>query len=1051
MATSVAGRPAQTGIRSPETITVYDGDGHTMAEGISGVDVQAPMIGREKELRFLEDHLDTAAKGKGSLVLVSGEAGIGKTRLVEELKSVASARGFLVLSAYGLYESLTPFMPFREALRAGGLDQLFAEDAPRIESMYLVANSGLLVMAARREEAPLDSDLFASMLATVERFVQDSLSKLGGGEKDGGMLTRLDYGGHSILLERGPSVHLVAVVDGRENEFLIRDLHEAIAQVHETHGRALEAWDGDEERVRGIDEPLKPLLARYDGVRYGESNPQGRRNLLFENVCLGLARQAETNPILLCVEDLQWADPSTLALMQYVARNTRKCAMCIVGTYRPEDLSAGEGRPHPLVDATQRMEREGLFETLELQRLPVSDTAKALISLLRGGEVSEELVRRIHESTEGNPLFLVELVKLMLEEGLLQRDSGGWSARGKFHEIDIPRRVQAIIQRRLGRLGNAERQALDVAAINGEEFSLEVVATALGRDPIALQSTLRALEQRHRLIRTREGRYRFDHVKIKDSLCEDMSPEFRLRCHGLVAAAMEAHYQDRLDDVAGEIAFHYLGSKDRAKALPYLRRAADRAAKQYANAEAIRFYTEALELDLDGTTRIELLDALGALYELTGRFGEALVCHNRALGLSSAPEKRAESLAKIGRLLVKKGELEESVKACTTALALVKGDETVEAALVLSSLGIARWRLGEYEQALVSHRKSLEISERIGDQRGIAVSLGNLGNVHIDRGEYEQALVSHRKSLEISERIGLQRGIGLGLNSLGIVHRARGEYEQAMTSFRTVLEVAERVGDHGMIGIALNNLGVVHFARGEYEQAMTSFRKGLEVAERIGDQHDVSLVLNSLGNVHEARGEYEQAMISFRKGLEVAERIGDQLGMAMNLVGHGRLHEQLGDLAAANDSAQRGLQVADGIGSHEAKLEAQLLLSEVQLKMGDLEKARDVCSLAFSASTHAGVRARLTESRRILGMIEREREGWAESTKTFEESVRTAKELGIPLTEGTSRYEFGLMWKQKGDRGRAVEQLSAAVGIFERIGAAKWLERAQEALRDVGG
>jgi len=102
MATSVAGRPAQTGIRSPETITVYDGDGHTMAEGISGVDVQAPMIGREKELRFLEDHLDTAAKGKGSLVLVSGEAGIGKTRLVEELKSVASARGFLVLRSVDL-------------------------------------------------------------------------------------------------------------------------------------------------------------------------------------------------------------------------------------------------------------------------------------------------------------------------------------------------------------------------------------------------------------------------------------------------------------------------------------------------------------------------------------------------------------------------------------------------------------------------------------------------------------------------------------------------------------------------------------------------------------------------------------------------------------------------------------------------------------------------------------------------------------------------------------------------------------------------------------
>src|SRR3990172_8023346 len=139
---------------------------HTWPHGGGELEIlYAPeMVGREKEFGMLAKHLDDAIEGRGSLVLISGEAGIGKTRLVQELKALAASKGVPVLSGNGLFESMTPYMPFREVLRSGGLEHLFAENAPRVEAAYIVTHTGLLVKAAVRGEARRDPDLFASNL-----------------------------------------------------------------------------------------------------------------------------------------------------------------------------------------------------------------------------------------------------------------------------------------------------------------------------------------------------------------------------------------------------------------------------------------------------------------------------------------------------------------------------------------------------------------------------------------------------------------------------------------------------------------------------------------------------------------------------------------------------------------------------------------------------------------------------------------------------------------------------------------------------------------------
>jgi len=968
-----------------------------------------PMVGRERDLETLKGHLDDAIAGRGSLVLIAGEAGIGKTRLIEELQEIAGERGFLVLRGHAIYESMTPYMPFFEALKSGGLDYLSAEETPRVEGAYIVTHTGLLVREVVREQTELDPNLFASMLATVAGFVEDSFAMLKG-TRSAGSLDRLSHGDFMILVERGRSADLAVVLTGRENEFLVGDMREALRKVDREYGTTLAGWDGDDETVAGMERLLDPLVTsgKYDGVYSGKEDPQARRNLLFESVALGLARHASEKPTLLCIEDLQWADPSTLALLHYVARNMRAHGLLAMGTYRPEDLVTKGGGPHTLIDAIQRMDGEDILVQIELHRLSASDTAKVVTGLLGGGELGEDLARRVQEETAGNPLFLVETVRLLVDERGLRLDNGVWSASGNPQEVGIPRKVQGIIQRRLGRVGDAERQVLDIAAVIGEEFTSEVVGSSLGIDPTQLLRDLRSLERSHRLIRSREGRYRFDHVKIKETLYGDLPPEFQTWYHGRVAAAMEAQGSDSIEDRAGEIAFHYYHSGERTRALPYLLKAADRAAKQYANAEAIRFYVEALELEEDAEKREEILVGLGSTYRLIGEYGNALESYELALDLAVG-EKKSEILTKMAETHFRKGDLEQSMKCSLEALTIVSGKENKAEAEALTQLGRVQWCQGEYAGSLEHHAKALGILEKIGDRQAMAFSLNNIGIVHYQRGDYDAALEHHRKGLEIREKIGDQHGIAISLSNSGNVHLQRGDYDAALKHYAKAVEMFGKIGDRQAMGITLNNLGDAHAVRGDYDAALKHYTRGLEIQEKVGDLRGIAISLNNLGNVHLQRGDHDSAL----------------------------------------EHLEKSLAISRSIGSRDEEGNALCLLADVKFGKGEFQKATDLCDEALSLSTAMGARRTIAKSTKTLGAIFRERKMWPESIENFERSLHTYEEIHQPLGQADSCFEFGVMWKEKGNATEAVKYLGRAIDLFEKLGTKQEIAKARAAYETI--
>ncbi|MFQ5911090.1 MAG: BREX system ATP-binding domain-containing protein, partial [Thermoplasmata archaeon] len=665
------------------------------------LDFQPEMVGRDEDLKELQDCLDRAAEGRGSTLFISGEAGIGKTRLVDELKLVARSEGFQVLSGNCMYESLMPYMPFMEALRSGDLGHLFAEETPKVEWVYLVTDTGLLIKEVLRGETQLDSDTFASMLKTVSDFVRDSLSMLSGDEKEGA-LSSLGYEDYRILIERGVNVNLAVVLTGRENEFLVNDMREILLETDRKYGDVLKAWDGEEGKVRGIEKLLKPLITsgKYDGIYYGRENPKARRNLLLENVSLGLMRQAQTRPTLLCIEDLQWADPSTLAMMHYVARNVRKCGLLILGTYRPEDVAVEDGLGHPLSERMQLMSREELHEKMDLQRLPKESMVGVLSSMLGEIDFSDDFGNRFYKETEGNPLFVIELVKLMVDEEIIKTDNRTWKLVKNLEEASIPSKIYDVIVRRLNRVEREERRVLDYASVVGEAFTSTILASALNEKRMQLLERLRGLEQTHRLIHSHDGGYRFDHAKIKEVLYNEIPEELRTEYHSIIADSIEELHKDDLDEVMEDLAFHYYRCENREKALLYLSKAAEKAKKEYSNEEAIRFYTEALELEDDAQKRMEIFECLGGVYFLIGDYKKSIESRESALELTKERRKRAEIKVWIGDAYDSKGESDESMKLCTEALELVKGEECKEEALAFGLIGSIHNQRGEYDRAL---------------------------------------------------------------------------------------------------------------------------------------------------------------------------------------------------------------------------------------------------------------------------------------------------------------------------------------------------------------
>ncbi len=354
---------------------------------------------------------------------------------------------------------------------------------------------------------------------------------------------------------------------------------------------------------------LKELTQRAKAER---SNLQQRQ--LFEQYTQVLHTLAARRPLLVLLDDLQWADTTSINLLFHMGRRLTGGRILIVGAYRASEVASGRPsiatetpQPHPLKPVVNEFKRHFGDIEIDLGQIPPAES-RAFVDTLLDSEpnrLDEAFRAALFRQTEGHPLFTIELLRHMQERGdLVQDDEGCWIEVPPLDWDALPARAEAVIEQRLGRLDAALRDILSVASVQGETFTAQIVARLQDLSERQLLHRLsQELQQRHRLVQDqgemrvgnkRLSRYQFGHVLVQQYLYDRLSPGERRLLHGETAALLEELYQDHTDEITVPLARHYAEAGQGEKAIPYLSRAGDHARLAYAHEEAIDFYQRAL-------------------------------------------------------------------------------------------------------------------------------------------------------------------------------------------------------------------------------------------------------------------------------------------------------------------------------------------------------------------------------------------------------------------------------------------------------------------------
>lgn len=598
-------------------------DGPGVADEPAARDLSHLFVGREPEMDELRGALQDCLAGRGRLVVLSGEAGIGKTRIAQQLAEEARQLGLAACWGKNLeQQGGSPYWPWVQILR----------------SIVEASDEQTL----RQEMGPGAADI-------------------------AGILPRL----------------------------------------------------GERLRIAPA-----PALGSAEQTRFR----------LFDSVAGYLGRVAARQPLLLIFDNLHFADRSSLLLLEFLVPAIAESRALILGTYRGSEVS----RRHPLFDTLGALNRERFFVRRQLRGLDLESVARFL-DIAAETCAPRALVEAIHQQTEGNPFFISEVVRLLIDEKILVPQQGVvWPRRDGSLVIRIPEGVRETLGRRFNRLSQRCNRILSAAAVVGREFRVEVLRVLL--DGLTEEELLAGLEEAAAAGIIHEGRrsarrYRFSHALIRETLHDELSAAQRARCHARIGEALERIHASDLEAHLPQLAHRFFETARwtrNDKAVEYAARAGAQAEGVFAYDEAATFYEmalEALELiePVDEVRRCRLLLALARSLSKGGRIHEALELLDRATALGRRLES-ADALVgavpildyAVSAVAVAGAQAAPHIEEALTALG--EGDSAARARL-LGALARACYNAGWADRAAAAMQRSIAMARRVGDPAALCSAL----------------------------------------------------------------------------------------------------------------------------------------------------------------------------------------------------------------------------------------------------------------------------------------------------------------------------------------
>jgi serine phosphatase RsbU (regulator of sigma subunit)/class 3 adenylate cyclase len=624
------------------------------------------------------------------------------------------------------------------------------------------------------------------------------------------------------------------------------------------------------ERIQPLDPPA--LQAQYLAA--------------FKRLLLALAARS---PLVLLLEDLQWADPSSTAILSqlFPLAATTPLLFCLVT--RPHRNTPG----WKLITAS-REAMGGRFTELRLKILTETDSRQIISNLLQIGALPEHVQQLILNKTEGNPFFIEEVLRMMIDQGAIQRQNGGWTTGEETAAIGIPDNLQGLLLARLDRLPDDAKQTLRVAAVIGRQFPVRVLEQVMGNGQggMALINHLGDLES-SRLIDVfqikPELAYRFHNTLLQDAVYDSLLTADRQRLHLAVGAAMEGLYPDRLEEMAPQLAHHFFVAGDNPCALKYLSLAGDMALNACANQEAESRYRQALDLDPVLSEQATLMFKLGQALYWQSRFQDAIQVWREGINLFQAlgdSDGVARLYARSARAFWDAGDTPSGLRLCQEGLEAVtprlRGDAPAGSGLALLLHEAARAHLfnGLPAAARQLCQQALEMAERLGDITVQAEALATLGL--LPDQPPDAALAALSKAAELAESADLlSQAARAHVNLAALKATAMPDFAAARDHYRRAAELQRLRGNTAGELLGLGGMAGVLLESGNFEEVEATLPTMRQLLSELANPGPAAFhVRISEALLRRYRGELAEAA-QLLQALQTEER---QRGNLQNLV-----------------------------------------------------------------------------------------------------------------------------------------------------------------------
>jgi eukaryotic-like serine/threonine-protein kinase len=657
----------------------------------------------------------------------------------------------------------------------------------------------------------------------------------------------------------------------------MRGTLQAVADLCRERGREqTERLLGARGMVLALYEPALRALpgqARYPELV--ELPADTARLRLYSALAETLRALAEEQPLLLVLDDLQWADELTLGFLGYLARSAlsspqRAARFLVVGAYRTEET--GE-------TLRALLEQPGVRQ-LQLGRLHEQAIGQIVCDMLALEQSPPVFTRYLSRQSEGNPFFVAEYLRTAVREGLLWRDGSGlWKVaeegqEGAYERLPLPPTVRDLVARHLERLGGSARRLVDAASVLGKEVEGSLLASVSGLGALeVLEGTLELLGQQV-LEEAAPGRLRFAHDKLREVAYEQLGQLPCIELHRTAAETLEALGPDRRDESLAELGYHWGRAGVSGKARECYIAAARIAASRYAHAEAERLYRAYLGLaEQPSSESIQPWNQLVIALRLQGRASEAL---------------------------------EEAQRVLEAAIKL--GDRAAEGQCRFR-LGILQHDIGRRHDAEAAYNQALAIARETGSLSDQANALNSLGLLHSQHGRLEEAHRLYQEALSILRKSDHRPNEGSTLNNFGIVYLLRGELEAARQILEQTVALVREVGDRVTEGSALSNLARVHLGEGRQDRAEALYLEALAIHRDVGNRRSEGITLGNLASLRRMQGRVDEGWALLQQALVIHREVGNRSFEAELLREatifkrqcHGSLDEALGFIESAED------------------------------------------------------------------------------------------------------------------------------------------------------